>query len=355
MPAAPDDAADPADLPAAPHPEPPGVSVFLTVRNEERDLAEAMGRILDQDYPGPFEVVLAVGPSRDNTAEIAEKLAAEEPRLKVVDNPAGWTPAGLNAAIRGARHDYLVRVDGHSHIAADYVSRVVGVLRSTGAANVGGIMVPEGRTAFEQAVATAMSSPLGIGSAPFHTGGEAGPAASVYLGAFRRDALEAVGLYDETFLRAQDWELNYRLRQAGHTVWFDPSLRVGYRPRGSWKQLATQFFRSGRWRNHVMRQYPDTASVRYLAPPAAVCAIAAGLAAGIAGAVLAALGGAGAAAAPWLLAGLVVPGGYVLGVVVGSLREGRGLPARSRLLLPPVLATMHMSWGAGFLRGPEAR
>lgn len=323
----------------------PGVSVFLTVRNEERDLAEAVQRILDQDYAGPFEVVLAVGPSHDNTVEIAEKLAAEEPRLTVVENPAGWTPAGLNAAIRAARYDHLVRVDGHSHLAADYVSRVVAVMTSSGAANVGGIMVPEGRTAFERAVATAMSSPLGIGSAPFHTGGQAGPADSVYLGAFRRDALEAVGLYDEEYLRAQDWELNYRLRQAGHTVWFDPSLRVGYRPRGSWKQLATQFFRSGRWRNHVMRAYPDTASVRYLAPPAAVCGIAAGL---VAGAV-------GAFTTSWLLWGLVVPGGYVLGVVVGSLKEGRGLPARARALLPAVLATMHMSWGAGFLRGPEAR
>ncbi|MBE1876364.1 glycosyltransferase family 2 protein [Myceligenerans pegani] len=321
----------------------PGVSVFLTVRNEERDLAEAVGRILEQDYAGPFEVVLAVGPSTDRTAEIAEKLSAEEPRLTVVENPAGWTPAGLNAAIRAARHDLLVRVDGHSHIASDYVSRVVRVLLSSGAANVGGIMVPEGRTAFEKAVAVAMSSPLGIGSAPFHTGGRAGPADSVYLGAFRRDALEAVGLYDEAYLRAQDWELNYRLRQAGHAVWFDPALRVGYRPRGSWRQLATQFFRSGRWRNHVMRQYPDTASLRYLAPPAAVCGIAAGVAAGVVGALT----------VPWLLWGLVIPGGYVLGVTAGSLREGRELPPRSRALLPGVLAVMHMSWGAGFLRGPE--
>ncbi|WP_123813335.1 glycosyltransferase family 2 protein [Myceligenerans xiligouense] len=321
----------------------PGVSVFLTVRNEERDLAESVGRILEQDYAGPLEVVLAVGPSNDRTAEIAEKLAAVEPRLTVVDNPAGWTPAGLNAAIRAARHDLLVRVDGHSHVEAGYVSRVVRVLISSGAANVGGIMVPEGRTAFEKAVAVAMSSPLGIGSAPFHTGGRAGPADSVYLGAFRRDALEAVGLYDEEYLRAQDWELNYRLRQAGHTVWFDPALRVGYRPRGSWRQLATQFFRSGRWRNHVMRQYPDTASLRYLAPPAAVCGIVAGIAAGVVGAFT----------TPWLLWGLVVPGGYVLGVVAGSLREGRDLPLRARLLLPGVLMTMHLSWGAGFLRGPE--
>lgn len=321
----------------------PGVSIFLTVRNEERDLAEAVRRVLDQDYAGPFEVVLAVGPSHDRTAEIAAKLAAEEPRLIVVENPSGWTPAGLNAAIRAASHDLLVRVDGHSHIAADYVSHVVKVLRSSDAANVGGIMVPEGRTSFEKAVAVAMSSSFGIGSAPFHTGGRAGPADSVYLGAFRRDALEAVGSYDEEYLRAQDWELNYRLRQAGYVVWFDPEIRVGYRPRGSWRQLATQFFRSGRWRNHVMRHHPDTASMRYLAPPIALCAIAAGLAAGIVGAFT----------TPWLLWGLVIPGGYLLGVVTGSLREGRSLSPRARMLLPGVLAVMHMSWGSGFLRGPE--
>lgn len=320
------------------------MSVFLTVRDEERDLEEAVHRILDQDYSGPLEVVLAVGPSSDRTAEIAAGIAAHDARVQVVENPTGFTPAGLNCAIAAARHDLLVRVDGHSHILADYVSLVVDALERSGAANVGGVMVPEGRTPIEQAVARAMSSSLGIGAVAFHTGGQEGPADSVYLGAFRRAALEDVGGYDEHFLRAQDWELNYRLRQAGHVVWFDPRLTVGYRPRGSWKGLAHQFYRSGRWRRQVMQRYPDTASLRYLAPPAAVAGSVVGLVVGVAGAV---------AGVPWLLTGLVLPVGYAVLVAGGGLRVGRDLPRAARLRLPAVLATMHFSWGAGFLRGPE--
>ncbi len=320
------------------------MSVFLTVRNEERDLEESIEHILEQDYPGPLEVVVAVGPSSDRTEEIAASIARAEPRVVVVANPTGKTPAGLNRAVAAAQHDLLVRVDGHSVVPHDYVSTAVAALASSGAANVGGLMRPEGRTALEMAIARAMSSPLGIGSVSFHTGGAEGPSDSVYLGSFRRDALESVGGFDEEFLRAQDWELNYRLRRAGHVVWFDPRLSVGYRPRGSWKALAEQFYRSGRWRRHVMQRYPETASARYLAPPVAVGAMVVGAAAGVVGLV---------AGLPWAIAGFLVPATYAVGVVAGSVAVGSGLPVGARLRLPGVVATMHLCWGGGFLRGPE--
>jgi glycosyltransferase involved in cell wall biosynthesis len=322
----------------------PAVSVFLTVRDEELHLPEAVRSILAQDYAGPLEVVVAVGPSRDSTWEVAQELAAREPRLTVVENPTGFTPAGLNLAVAAARHDVLVRVDGHSFLPPSYVSRVVDSLRRSGAANVGGLMVPEGRTAFEQAVAYAMSSPIGIGSVAFHTGGAEGPAESVYLGAFRRQALEAVGGFDETFLRAQDWELNYRLRQAGYVVWFDPELQVGYRPRGTWRALRVQFFRSGRWRRYVSQHHRVPAGFRYLAAPTAVAAMLAGALIAAAGLVL---------GEPGLLLGLAVPVAYVAFTVAAALTAGRALPARAQLYLPVVLATMHVAWGLGFLRGSE--
>jgi len=322
----------------------PGVSVFLTVRNEEAHLGEALAQILAQDYPGELEVVVAVGPSDDRTREIADEIARRDSRVIVVENPSGFTPSGLNAAVEAARHDLLVRVDGHSAIPIDYVSCAVRVLTDTGAANVGGIMRPEGRTALEQAIACAMGSPVGIGAAPFHTGGAPGPADSVYLGSFRRAPLESVGGFDEEYLRAQDWELNYRLRTAGHVVWFDPSLVVTYRPRGSWKALAKQFFRSGRWRRHVISEHPETANLRYLAPPVAVAVSAVGLVAGAIGLVT------GPAWLPWALA---VPGAYGLGVVAALVPEMRGLPAGAAVRLPGVVMMMHLSWGAGFLRGRE--
>ena len=204
----------------------------MPVRNEERHLASAVARVLGQGYPGQLEVVLAVGPSTDRTREIADELAAADDRVRVVSNPTGFTPAGLNVALRAARHDVIVRVDGHAELSDGYITTAVRLLQETGAANVGGRMEAHGRTPFEQAVAAAYNSPLGLGGGGFHLAETpAGPAETVFLGVFRRDALEQVGGFDEALHRAQDWELNHRLRAAGLLVYYSPELRVIYRPR----------------------------------------------------------------------------------------------------------------------------
>ncbi|HEU4675390.1 MAG TPA: glycosyltransferase family 2 protein, partial [Motilibacteraceae bacterium] len=196
----------------------PGVSVVMPVLNEERHLRDAVARVLGQDYPGPLEVVLALGPSRDRTDQIARTLAERDGRVTAVPNPSGRTPAGLNAAIHASRHPIVVRVDGHGMLPPGYVRTAVELLARTGAANVGGMMAAEGETPFERAVACAMTSPVGVGGAAFHTGGQEGPADTVYLGVFRRSMLEELGGYDESFVRAQDWELNYRIRSHGGLV-----------------------------------------------------------------------------------------------------------------------------------------
>lgn len=318
----------------------PPVSVFMTVRNEERHLRRCVEQILAQEYDGPLELVVAIGPSSDRTYTIARRLEVEYEALTVVENPTGLTPHGLNAAIGAARHDILVRADGHALFPADYVSRVVEVLGRTGAANVGGRMRPVGTNAFARAVARAMSSPFGIGGAAFHTGGRAGPQPTVYLGAFRREALEAVGGYDEFFARAQDWELNHRLREAGETVWFEPDLAVVYHPRDTWRALATQQYRTGGWRRRVMSKHPETTSARYLAPPAVVAACALGLAAGVVG----------LASGTGLRLGFAVPATYLAGVSAVAWVDGSELDPEARRRLPLVMATMHLAWGIGFLR-----
>ena len=183
-----------------------------------------------------------------------------------------------------------------------------------------------------------MRSVFGVGGARFHTGGEAGPADTVYLGVFRREVLTELGGYDTSFLRAQDWELNHRIRSAGHLVYFTPELSVTYRPRSSLKALARQYFHYGRWRRVVMRQHPGTANARYLAPPARrpgvrrrACSR--------------------HPLTPW---SLLLPGGYLAGVLGASALTAKGLPLRSVLTLPAVYATMHMSWGVGFLTSPRS-
>jgi succinoglycan biosynthesis protein ExoA len=329
----------------------PPVSVVMPVRNEERHLAEAVRHVLGQDYPGPLELVLAVGPSHDRTEQIARELAAGEPNVTVIANPSGTIPAGLNAARRAARHAVIARVDGHALLPPGYLRTAVAALAQTGAADVGGMMAAEGVTAFQQAVAWAMTSKAGVGSAAFHTGGGAGPALSVYLGVYRREAIEQAGGYDETMLRAEDWELNYRIRDRGGVIWFTPELRVTYRPRASARALATQYFHYGRWRRVLVREHPETASFRYLAPPVAVGLVAVGLLAGLAGVIGIAAGAPLAVRA--LTAGFVLPVGYLAGITAAGAALTRGVPARVRARAPLVLGVMHMSWGAGFLVSPR--
>ncbi|WP_338043781.1 glycosyltransferase family 2 protein [Ornithinimicrobium flavum] len=315
----------------------PPVSVIMPILNEEGHLEEAVRSVLAQDYPGGMEVVVAVGPSRDRTREVADRLAAGDPRVLVVDNPGGRTPDGLNAALAASHHGIVVRMDGHGAMSEGYVRRAVELLEETGAANVGGLMLAEGSTDMQQAVAIAMRSPLGIGGARFHVGGRAGPAETVFLGVFRRAWLEQVGGYDPSYTRAQDWELNHRIRKAGGVVWFTPELTVTYRPRSSFGDLARQFYTSGQWRRQVVRQHPDSVNARYLAPPAALALVVGGAVGGLLSRPM------------WVL-----PLGYAAAVTVGGawISRGQGVGVRARM--PAVLATMHLMWGAGFLRGPDA-
>lgn len=321
-----------------PQQQPPAVSVIMPVLNEERHLRNSVRHILEQEYAGEMEVVIALGPSADRTDEIAAELVREDPRVHTVPNPTGRTPAALNAAIKASRHPIVVRVDGHGMLSPNYIATAVRLLEETGAANVGGIMHAEGENSWEDAVAAAMTSKIGVGNAAFHTGGQAGPAETVYLGVFRREALEQQGGYNEEFIRAQDWELNFRIREAGGQIWFSPELKVQYRPRPSIRALAKQYKDYGKWRHVVARYHAGSINLRYLAPPTAVCAIAAGVVVG-------------AALTPW---GFVVPAGYLAAITAGSLPAGKGLSVKARAQIPVALATMHMSWGVGFLTSPRS-
>lgn len=322
----------------------PGVSVIMPVRNEERHLCAAVARVLAQEYAGELEVVLAVGPSDDNTDAIASELAREDPRVHVVPNPSGFTPSGLNLAVAAARHDILLRVDGHAELSEGYVATAVALLEETDAANVGGLMDAQGQTPFEEAVAAGYNSRFGLGGGGFHLADTpAGPADTVFLGTFRRAALEAVGGFDESLHRGQDWELNYRLRQAGYLVYFSPKLKVTYRPRSTVIALAKQFYGTGRWRRNLVNRYPESLNFRYLAPPVVATAFALG----------AGLGAIGwASRKPKLAAISIIPISYLLGCC-GVAALASQLQPKARLWFPVVLAVMHLSWGFGFLRGRD--
>ena len=309
----------------------PAISVILPVLNEEPHLAESVDAILSQNYVGSFEIILALGPSRDQTNAIAEKLAARDSRIKLVMNPTGKTAAGLNLAIAASQNPVIVRVDGHAKIPNDYLSLAVSVLRESGAVNVGGVMAAEGVTKFEIAVSRAMRSPLGVGSSRFHTGGKAGEVDTVYLGAFRREAINAVGGFDERYTRAQDWELNHRLRKSGGKIYFDPRLQVTYRPRPNLIRLAKQYFQYGRWRRVVSRSHPGTVNLRYLAPPLTLAGTLTSLILGL------------------LLHPIFFLPAAVYGVfiVISAILIAKSI--REFFSLLAIIPTMHFAWGAGFI------
>lgn len=287
----------------------------MPVLNEERYLEAAVRSIFEQELDGDREVVLAIAPSRDRTEEIARELAKELP-IQIVTNPTGNTSAALNAAIKVAKHEVVLRVDAHSKLSPGYAKLAVQILNETGADNVGGIMHAVGENPFQRAVAYAYNSKIGLGSANFHVGGEAGRSDSVYLGVFRRTAFDKYGFFDESAVRGQDWELNRRINDGGGMVWFDPRLQVTYLPRSSVSRLAKQFFETGRWRAQLVKQYGG--SIRYYSAPALV-----------------------------LSSVLIFPAVmYLLAIAVLAIL------ARKPLLLL-VLPTMHYSWGIGFLAGAK--
>lgn len=314
---------------------PPAVSVVMPVRDEADGLAAAVESVRAQRYDGELEIVLAVAPSTDGTERVAADLEARG-LVKVVANPGGTTPAGLNAAIRAASGDVIVRLDGHAELSDGYIRRAVETLARTGAVNVGGIQRATGVTPFECAVAEAMSSRFGTGDAVFHYGGEEGPTDTVYLGVFDRAALDAVGAFDERLIRNQDYELNIRLRDAGGVVWFDPKLEVRYRPRGSLRALARQYFDYGRWKRVVVTEHPRSLRWRQVVPPLTSAAV-----------TLAA-----AMSLRWRRAALV-PGGYLAAVSVASVLAGSTPAQRARLLV--IFPVMHLSWGFGFVFGRTER
>ena len=314
----------------------PAVSVIIPARNAEATIAEALDSVLAQQYPGAVEIVVADGSDTPATAEI---LRRHYPSVRLVPNPQRVIGFGIEAAIRASTGEILVRCDAHTILRPGYLQRAVDTLQRTGAANVGGRQEPVGSTFFERGVALAMTSFLGSGGARYRLGGGEGPAETVYLGVFRRVALDAVGGYDPVLIRGEDYELNWRLRTSGATVWFDPALAVDYRPRSTLRSLASQYFDYGRWKRVVLARHPSSLLARHLAAPLLILGLVASL--------LLLL-----TAAPWQVVA-AFPLLYLLALLLGSLTIGLRRRAPAALLLPLLLATMHLSWGLGFFLPPR--
>jgi glycosyltransferase involved in cell wall biosynthesis len=323
-----------------------GVSYVMPIFNEFGYVEAAVKSVLAQEYDGPVEIILALAPSTDGTDEVVERLAGTDSRIRVVHNPKRHIPVGVNLGIAAARYPVVIRIDAHTELPEGYTARGVAELERSGAANLGGIMSAVGRPGFQAAVAKAYNSRLGLGGASYHAhSAEPGPAESAYMGIMRADAIRSIGGFDESVLRGEDWEMNFRLREAGHLVWIDPRLKVSYWPRDNWRNLGKQFFSTGVWRAEIIRRHKGRNPLRFFAPPLLVVNVAAAAVVGL----LQLLGILTGPASIVLSAVYAGPIAYAL-VLIGAMVATSGSLA-DRVRFAVVLATMHLCWGAGFLRG----
>lgn len=320
----------------------PDVSVIVPMLNEADHVEALVSDIAAQDFTGSVEVIVADGGSTDGSPDALRTVAGRAGLdLQVIDNPHRWVSPGLNACIERASGDVLVRLDCHSRYPTNYIRRCVELAREPGAWLVGGRFEARGRTSTERMVATAYSSPFG-GTAWTRHAGEGGPveADTVPFGAFRPEAFERAGLFDETLVRNQDDELAFRIRRAGGRVVMDPNLLVYYVPRGTLRGVFTQHFQYGYWKVAVMLRHRTVISTRSLAPIAFIGSLA----------------GLGAATpfsgtARVLLTGEA--GAYALSALAfGALAlRRRGEPVARAPQIASIFFTMHAAYGLGMAAG----
>jgi len=312
----------------------------MPVRNEAAHIGRALGAVFAQDYPADrLEVVVADGLSTDGTRERLEELRSRHPNLKVVDNPRGIAPTALNAALREAGGEIIVRVDGHCEIATDYVRRCVGHLRAGSAEAVGGSVTTLGENALGEAIALAMSSRFGVGGSAFRTvQGRTLLVDTVPFPAYPREVLDRTGPFDEELVRDQDDEYNYRLRKGGGRVLLAHDVQSRYYSRGSWTGLWRQYFQYGYWKVRVLQKHPRQMKARQFVPALFVAAL-----------------GGSAAAAPFVPLGraalLAIVGAYAAGNGAATLRAARAGGWRLARMLPGAFSILHLSYGSGFLVG----
>jgi glycosyltransferase involved in cell wall biosynthesis len=317
------------------------VTVIMPIRNEAAFIERSLGAVLDQDYPPErLEVVIADGMSTDATREVVRSLADARPAIavRIVDNPAQIVPTGFNRALAVARGDIIVRVDGHTIIAPDYVSECVAALRRSGADNVGGRMDPVSEGTFGRAAARATASRFGVGGARFHYSDIEEWVDTVYMGAWPRAVFQKIGLFDEEQVRNQDDEFNYRLLSRGGRILLSPRIRSLYYNRSTPRSLWRQYFQYGYWKVRVMQKHPGQMRPRHFVPPAFVATIGVGV-------LLAPV------SAVFFKMLLAAVGSYVTASVLASVIVGWGEPLAQAVMLPVAFATLHVSYGLGFLTG----
>ncbi len=316
----------------------PRITVIVPIRNEAKYIARCLDALLNAHYPpDKVEILVVDGMSDDGTREIVSSYAAQNPRLKLLDNPKRIVPTALNRGIRAARGEIIARVDGHAVVDENYLWRCVQKMMQTDAECVGGPINTVGETWRARTIALAQSSPLGVGTAAFRYAQDEREVDTLAFGAYRAELFRKIGMFDEELVRNQDDEFNFRLVRNGGTIWMSPKIRSTYFSRASLRGLWKQYFEYGFWTVRVIQKHGRPASWRHLVPVTFVLALGSSLLTSL--------------VIPPHLWFLLVLVPYVLALVGVSMLLGARQGWKYVPLLPPAFATMHLAYGLGFLRG----
>lgn len=326
----------------------PVVSIIIPCYNEEATIRLLLEALYSQTIPrNEVEILISDGLSTDRTRQEVTTFQSTHPDIPIhiLDNHQRTIPSGLNTAIRAAQGEYIVRLDAHSQPYPDYVERCIRALKEGKGDNVGGVweIRPGGPSWVSRSIAAAASHPLGVGDAYYRVGGVARSVDTVPFGAYRRSLIEKVGLYDESLLTNEDYELNVRIRKVGGTVWLDPAIRCIYFARSSLRELARQYFRYGYWKGKMLQRNPGTVRWRQLLPPLFTLNLVLIVIASI--------------LFPSLILLLIIEIAiYLLVLMVAGIRTALKKDDLSLIIgFPLAVATMHLSWGGALLWSLIAR
>ena len=315
----------------------PFITVVMPIRNEEDFIARSLGAVLNQDYPSDrLDVLIADGMSDDRTIEIIQSLAGAE-RVQIIPNPERIQSHGLNRIIPFAKGDYIVRIDGHTIIEPDYVKQCVKTLQETGADNVGGAMDPVGITLSGKAISAAGKSPFAVPSV-FHVSKTPQYTDTVYMGAWKREVFNKVGLFSTDVGVNEDYEFNFRIRANGGKIYYNPAIKSTYYSRQSWSNLARQYYRYGRSKIKTLRKHPESLRPRQMVAPLFVAGLPGGI---ILSLIIKSL--------LWVYLGVIIL--YLILSLIFALRtisdSDESVPFWRVMF---VFYVMHLTWGYGFWR-----